>query len=135
MSLRTVWRGLALSIISSMKSVEVVEVHFANGVSKLVLELIHFVLQSPHFPNGSLDDFTKVGLLLSHWDQLWLHLCPDSLNKCLYLFRNVVVKLEHLVEDEGPFLKVEHKVIGAHDDVCEGAVSAFGNRVTVTLPM
>ena len=30
--------------------IEVVEVHLANGVSKLVLECVNLVLQSPHLP-------------------------------------------------------------------------------------
>ena len=33
--------------------VEVVEVHLPNRVSKLVLESVHLVLQSPHLPEGS----------------------------------------------------------------------------------
>ena len=33
--------------------VEVVEVHLADGVSELVLELVHLVLQGPHLPAAS----------------------------------------------------------------------------------
>merc|ERR1719516_28182 len=41
-------------------NVEVIEVHLADGVGKLVLELIDLVLQSPHLSDCPLDNFTKV---------------------------------------------------------------------------
>ena len=34
---------------------------------------------TPDSPDGSLDNFTKVWLVLGHGDQFWLHLCSDCL--------------------------------------------------------
>merc|ERR1711970_200571 len=100
-------------------NVEVVEVHLANGVGKLALQLVDFILQRPHFPDGFLDNFSKVSLVLGQGDQLGLHLCADGLNDSLDFFRKVEVEPEHLVEDESPLLQVQHDVVTHLVCVCD----------------
>merc|ERR1719370_1030016 len=78
-----------------------------------------FILQRPHFPDGFLDNFPKVSLVLGQGDQLRLHLCADGLNDSLDFFRKVEVEPEHLVEDESPLLQVQHDVVTHLVCVCD----------------
>merc|ERR1712080_423714 len=44
-------------------------------------------------------------------DQLGLHLHPDGLDDRLNLLRDVEMESQHLTEDQGPLLQVEHDVV------------------------
>merc|ERR1711937_898208 len=104
------WLGLEHHILDEV-NVEVVEVHLANRVGKLVLQLVNLVLQRPHLSDGFLHNLPEVGLVLCQGDQLGLHLCADSLNDSLDFFGKVEVEPEHLVEDESPLLQIQHDMV------------------------